>query len=204
MRPARPRRSPPLPSGVMRHALRLALAGSLGLTTALLMACGGGGGANLIPSGNAGPLKDDFQAVATAVGNGDCPGASAAVRKARSDLLSLPSTVDGALKERLRQGVDNLAARAPIQCTQTTTASTASTATTVTSTPTTTSTPTATTDTQTTPTSTTTTPTTPTPTTPTPTTQTTPPSNGGGSVAPGAPPSAPPSGGSGGAQGNGQ
>ena len=81
--------------GVLRPALRLALAGCLGLATALLMSCGSGGGtANLIPVGNAGPLKSDFDAVAAAVAAGNCPMASAEVSKAQADLAALPQSVD--------------------------------------------------------------------------------------------------------------
>jgi hypothetical protein len=180
----------------MRFALRLALAGSLGLATALLMSCGGGGSPNLIPAGNAGPLKDDFAAVASAVAAGDCSTAATAVQKAQADLAALPNTVDSALRAKLTSGVNNLAAIEPGECTSVTTATTPTTATTVTTTPPTTTTqPTTTTSTQTTPTTT--------PTTTTDTGTTPPlPSNGGGQPAPGSG-GGQGNGGSGGAQGNG-
>ena len=196
MRVARRVPEPSLPSGAMRFALRLALAGCLGLATALLMSCGGGGSPNLIPAGNAGPLKDDFAAVASAVAAGDCSTAATAVQKAQADLAALPNSVDSALRAKLTSGVNNLAAIEPGECTSVTTATTPTTATTVTTTP-----PTTTTQ----PT-TTTAPTTPTP-RPRPPRRPTPrpppPSNGGGTPAPGSG-GGQGNGGSGGAQGNGQ
>jgi hypothetical protein len=183
----------------MRFALKICLAGCLGLATALLMSCGSGGAANLIPAGNAGPLKDDFAAVASAVAAGDCTTAKTAVQKAQSDLASLPASVDSALRAKLTNGVNNLASIAPVDCQNATTATTPTTATTVTTTPTTTT----TTSTNTTPTQTTTTAPT-TPTTPsTPTTTPTTPSNSGGAPAPGGAQAPSGSGGGGGSGGAG-
>ncbi|MGI8559517.1 MAG: hypothetical protein ACR2ND_14645 [Solirubrobacteraceae bacterium] len=162
--------------------MKMLLAGILGVCTSLLIACGSN--SKLISSGNAGPLQNDFDSVASAVSSGDCSGATAAVQKARSDLAALPAATDAGLKSRLRQGVNSLAQRAPLECAQATTQSTASTQSTATTTPTTS---TQTTSTQTTTTATTPTTTTDTQTTPPPTdTTTTPPiPDNGGTPVPG-------------------
>jgi hypothetical protein len=151
----------------MRALLRMALAAVLGLTAALLVACGGSG-KGLIPAAQAGPLQSDFEAVAHAAesGDGSCAGTEAALGKTEKDFLALPATVDAGLRSRLKQGIDNLRSRALAMCAQP--APTVTTATT----------PTPTTETTTTPTTPTTTNTTPTPTPP-------PSEEGGGTAAPG-------------------
>jgi hypothetical protein len=192
------RRRPPAP-------LRLGLAGLLGAGAALLVACGAGSGAGsaaLIPASNAGQLKSDFAAVASASSSGSCFQVIKNVVRARSDLAALPATLDARLRSTLKNGVDALSQRAQVECKQqsttttpTTTATTPTTPTTTTSTNTnpttttntntnTTTTNTTTTDTQSTPTDTTGTGTSTGPgTTPTGTT-TSPPDNGGGTPAP--------------------
>ena len=164
--------------------LRILLAGLLGVSAALLVACGSSG-KGLIPSANAGPLQSDFEAVAQAAqsGEGNCTATEAAIEKTESDFAALPATVDSGLHKTLSLGIANLRHRALALCAQQF-PQTTSTSTTKTST-----TPTTATSTQTTPTTTTTThtETSPTPTTPTPTTPTatTP---GGGTPAPGSGP----------------
>ncbi len=159
--------------------LRVPLAGLLGVSAALLVACGSSG-KGLIPSASAGPLQSDFEAVAQAAesGEGNCTATEAAIEKTESDFAALPSTVNAGLRKTLNVGIANLRRRALALCAQPLSQTTS---TTKTSTGTTT--PTTTTSTQTTPTTTTahteTTPTTPTQTTPTATTP------GGGTPAPG-------------------
>jgi hypothetical protein len=155
--------------------LRIPLAGLVGVSAALLVACGGSG-KGLIPSANAGPLQSDFEAVAQAAqsGEGNCTATEAAIEKTETDFADLPSTVDAGLHKTLSVGISNLRRRALALCAQPLPQATS---TTKTSTPTTT---TSTTTIPTTPTHTeTTTPTTPTATTPTATTP------GGGTPAPG-------------------
>jgi cell division septation protein DedD len=164
--------------------LRLLLAGALGVGAALLVACGSGG-ANLIPVANAGPLQNDFNAIAYAVANGNCAAATSALQRAHSDAAALPSTVDPRVKNRINEGLADLDSTAPSECaknsTSTQTTSAPPTATQTTSTQTTTTAPPPTTST-TTPTTTTTPPTT---TTTPPTTTTSPvPDNGGGTPGP--------------------
>ena len=159
--------------------LRVLLAGLLGVSAALLVACGSSG-KGLIPTANAGPLQTDFEAVAQAAesGEGSCTATEAAIEKTESDFAALPATVDAGLRKTLSVGIANLRHRALALCAQplpqtTSTTKTSSTPTTTTSTQTTPSTTTTHTE-------TTTTPTTPTATTPTATTP------GGGTPAPGA------------------
>ena len=155
---------------------RILLAGLLGVSAALLVACGSSG-KGLIPTANAGPLKSDFEAVAQAAqsGEGNCTATNAAISKTEADFAALPSTVDAGLHKTLSVGISNLRRRALALCAQPLPQATSTT-----STPTTT-----TTSTQTTPptgnthTETTTTPTTPATSTPTSTTP------GGGTPAPG-------------------
>jgi hypothetical protein len=156
MRGPRPHRS--AHRGPVAGALRLLLAGLLGMGAAALVACGSSG-SGLIPFRNAGPLEADFQAIAQAAqeGGGSCTATEAAIQKAEHDLHVLPSTVDGGLRGRLEEGISSLSARARELCAQASTTTPASTSTTRTTPPaTTTSTqPTQTTSTQaTTPTST--------------------------------------------------
>ncbi|HEY2397579.1 MAG TPA: hypothetical protein VGH78_01180 [Solirubrobacteraceae bacterium] len=157
-------------------ALRAALGGLLGVLAAVLIACGSSG-AGLIPAGDAGPLQSDFEAIAAAAqsGNGSCESTNAAIAKTEQDFRALPASVDSGLRRTLRQGIDNLRARALVACTQPLPQSTATSDTTKTTdtAPTTTTTP---------PTTNTTPPaTTPTTSTPPPTTT----SPGGGTPAPG-------------------
>lgn len=159
--------------------LRVPLAGLLGVSAALLVACGGSG-KGLIPTANAGPLQSDFEAVAQAAesGEGSCTATEAAIEKTESDFAALPATVDAGLRKTLNVGIANLRRRALALCAQPLPQSTSTTKTSTTPT-TATSTQTAPTTTTTTHTETSPTPTTPTPTTPTATTP------GGGTPAPG-------------------
>jgi hypothetical protein len=157
--------------------LPFVLAFALGLAVAGIAACGGGSSKALIPSADAGPLKDDFDNVASAVADGDCQGAVRALGQAQSDLDQLPARVSVRLRRRLQQGIVTLRRQAAKECldnqatTETTTMETTPTETTP---PPTTTTPP--------PTTTTPPPTTTTP-PPTPTT-TTPPANNGGVTVP--------------------
>jgi hypothetical protein len=157
----------------LTRASRLALAALLGISAALMVACGSSGG-GLIPAANAGPLQSDFEAVAQAAqnGNGNCLATESALGKTEQDFLALPASIDAGLRKRLRDGIANLRKVALAMCAQPSPGSTTTTTQPTTTTPT------------------TTTPTTPTTTTPTGTsTTTTPatpaePNNGGGTPAP--------------------
>ena len=130
----------------VRAAIRFLLAGSLGAACALLVACGSSGSKGLIPPTNAGPLSNDFDAVAQAVNAGDCTATREALARAQRDFDQLGSTVDAGLKAEISKGLDNLRSIAPGACAQaqsssTTQSTTTTTTTTTPSTSTTTSTP---------------------------------------------------------------
>jgi hypothetical protein len=149
--------------------VKAAPAACLGVLAALLVACSGTG-KGLIPVADAGPLQNDFEAVAQAAenGNGSCSGTENALLKTEQDFAALPPSVDAGLRSRIRQGIDNLRTRSLELCAQPLPQSTLSTSTPKTTTTETTSTPTETT------------------TTPTETSTTTSPSGpGGGTPAPG-------------------
>jgi hypothetical protein len=97
--------------------LRLISAGLLGVAAALLVSCGSSG-KGLIPSGDAGPLQSDFEAVAQAAesGDGSCTATAEAIRKTEQDFNALPSTIDAGLRDTLTKGITNLGARAPLFC----------------------------------------------------------------------------------------
>jgi hypothetical protein len=99
--------------------IRYLLAGLLGVAAALLVSCGSSG-AGLIPTGNAGPLQGDFEAVAQAAqnGNGNCAATEAKILKTEHDFGELPSTVDLSLRNTLSQGIASLRSRALVLCAQ--------------------------------------------------------------------------------------
>jgi len=99
--------------------LRTTLAVALGVLAALLVACSGSG-KGLIPTGDAGPLQSDFEAVAQAAenGNGNCASTESALLKTDQDFAALPATIDTGLHNTLRQGIENLRTRALALCTQ--------------------------------------------------------------------------------------
>jgi hypothetical protein len=98
---------------------RLLSAGVLGIGAALLVSCGTSG-KGLIPTGNAGPLQSDFEAVARDAqnGNGRCAATEAALARTEHDFGALPATVDAGLRSRLREGITNLRTRALEVCAQ--------------------------------------------------------------------------------------
>ena len=119
------------------------LAAALGVGAALLISCSSTG-KGLIPTGNAGPLQSDFQAVAQAAesGNGDCSATESALLKTDQDFSALPASVDSGLHNTLRQGIENLRTRSLALCgqplpqaTNTTTTAKTTTSTTTTATP---------------------------------------------------------------------
>lgn len=143
-------------AGVMRAVVpRVSFAAVLSVLAALLVACASSG-KGLIPTGDAGPLQGDFQAVAQAAenGNGRCASTESALLKTDRDFAALPATIDTGLHNTLRQGIENLRTRALALCAQPLPQATETTPKTTTSTTTTTTTPTETqtTSTQTTPT----------------------------------------------------
>jgi hypothetical protein len=112
----------------MSKLVRALVAALLGTGAALLVSCSGSG-KGLIPPANAGPLKDDFEAIAQAAhgGQGNCASTEAAIVKAEGDLGALPVTVDRGLRGRLQEGLNHLRADALGLCARTTTPSTTTT-----------------------------------------------------------------------------
>lgn len=131
-----------------RRAFALGVAAALLLGASALLSSCGGSGKGLIPTGDAGPLQGDFQAVARAAeeGDGSCVATEAAIEKTERDFNSLPLVVDAGLRRRLREGIANLRARSLALCAQplpqATTATSTPTETATQSTPTQTQTPT--------------------------------------------------------------
>jgi hypothetical protein len=155
-RPPSTLRATPDRAAPRTQIVRLALAAMLGVAAALLVACGSSAG-KLIPVADSGPLQGDFETVVVDAesANGKCSTTEAALAKTEQDFTALPASVDSGLRATLRQGIDNLRARALTLCAQplalttptsTTSQPSTSTATTPTTTPSTT-TPTTTTST---------------------------------------------------------
>jgi hypothetical protein len=178
MRPASPPIGPRRRRAIRSRLLRVLLACLLGVSAALLISCSSSG-KGLIPTGNAGPLQSDFEAVAQAAqsGDGSCTSTEAALLKTEQDFAALPTSVDSGLRNTLHQGIENLRKRALEMCEQPVPQPTSTTTTPRTTTSTTTSTETTPTVTQTSSTQTTPPATTPAPSGP-----------GGGTPAPGSEP----------------
>ena len=98
---------------------RVLIAALLGVLAALLVACASSG-KGLIPTGNAGPLQSDFEAVAQAAQNGDgsCTATETALLKTERDFDALPFSVDAGLRSRLREGISKLRSDALALCKQ--------------------------------------------------------------------------------------
>lgn len=164
----------------VRRALPYALALLLGMSAALLAACGGGGTKSGIPSASAGELKSQITDVGQAVDDGRCSDVSGQLKQVDQAIEELPQTTDDQLVNALRDGSTRLRREAIDECdpnagtdtTETTTTETTTTETLPEEDPT-----------QTLPTETTETPTTTTPTTPPP-----PPTGGTPPVTPPPPP----------------
>jgi hypothetical protein len=90
------------------------------VAAALLLAACGGSSKSLIPSGDAGPLQRDFEAVAAAAakGDGDCKKTNAAIAKMNRHFDALPGSIDVGLREKLEEGIENLSAKAIALCEQ--------------------------------------------------------------------------------------
>jgi len=122
---------------VPASVLRGLLAALAGAGAALLVSCAGSS-KSLIPTAQAGPLRDDFELVERAArsGHGSCAGTEAAVGKTEADFAALPGSVDAGLRARLREGIAKLreealelCAQPPVQSTPTTSTSAPSTTT---------------------------------------------------------------------------
>jgi cell division protein FtsN len=112
----------------VRRSLPYVLALLLGMSTALLVACGGGTKSG-IPSASAGELKSQITDVGQAVDSGRCKEVQGQLRQVDQGIDQLPKTTDGQLVSALRNGADRLRRVAVDECdtangTQTTTTDT--------------------------------------------------------------------------------
>ena len=98
---------------------KIGLACLLALAALLLASCGGSS-AGLIPASNAGPLQEDFEAVARAAheGNGSCHATEQAIAKTERDFHALKPNVNLGLRNTLAEGIENLRRRALEACSQ--------------------------------------------------------------------------------------
>jgi len=141
-----------------------------GVAAALVVGCGDR--SNLVPPSDAQSIKDALSQARSAIDDGRCALANAAVARARSAALDLPAGVDRRLRSRINDGIQALQTTGPRDCEAAAAAQTQTQATTETQTTETQTTPTETQTTETTPTETQATPTDTVPTTTTPTTPT--------------------------------
>jgi hypothetical protein len=98
---------------------KLLSAALLGAAAAGLVACGSSG-SGLIPVAQAGPLREDIEAVEKAAeeGNGNCAATEAALLKTDQDYAALPAAVNSTLRGKLRLGIENLHKVAREACAQ--------------------------------------------------------------------------------------
>jgi len=114
----------------VRRGLPYALALLLGMSAALLAACGGASGTKSgIPSASAGELKSQITDVGQAVDSGRCDEVQGQLRQVDEGINQLPKTTDDQLVSALRDGADRLRRVAVDECdpdngTQTTTTQT--------------------------------------------------------------------------------
>ncbi len=111
---------PGSPGRRLRALLRAALACALGVAAAILLMACGSSGKGLLSAANAGPLKNDIEAVDLAAqeGNGNCTATDAALQRTEQDYASLPSSVDSGLRNTLGVGLKNLRKVATELCAQ--------------------------------------------------------------------------------------
>jgi len=89
----------------------------LGAACAVLVACGGSGDTDaLIPDRQAETMIEQLDTIQASVNRGRCAGVDNQVAALQSQINGLPRKVDAALRTRLQEGVNNLAAIAPGEC----------------------------------------------------------------------------------------
>ncbi len=101
---------------VHRSLLPYALAIVLGMSTALLAACGGGSTKGGVPSASAGELKSQITDVGQAVDGGRCNEVQGQLRQVDQGIDQLPGTTDDQLVSALRDGADRLRRVAVDEC----------------------------------------------------------------------------------------
>jgi hypothetical protein len=121
---------------IVRRGLVFVLALLLGMSTAVLAACGGGGTKSGVPSASAGELKSQITDVGQAVDDGRCEDVPGQLKQVDEGIDQLPQTTDRQLVNALRDGAEHLRSTALEECeeTETTTTETTTTETTTTET----------------------------------------------------------------------
>jgi len=100
----------------VRRSLPYLLALVLGMSTAMLAACGGGSTKGGIPSASAGELKSQITDVGQAVDGGRCDEVPGQLRQVDQGIEQLPGTTDDQLVSALRDGADRLRREAIDEC----------------------------------------------------------------------------------------
>ncbi len=99
---------------MMRSTIRALLAGGLGLSASLLVACGGNSG--LLSGGQASNLNNSLDNVSAAVGSGQCGQAQSAVGSFNNQVAGLPPSVSPTLRANLLQGANVVGRNAAQDC----------------------------------------------------------------------------------------
>ena len=100
----------------VHRSLVLALALLLGMSTAGLLGCGGGGTKSGVPSASAGELKSQITDVGQAVDDGRCDEVPGQLRQVDEGIDQLPQTTDRQLASALREGAEHLRSTALEEC----------------------------------------------------------------------------------------
>ena len=100
----------------VRRGLVIALALLLGMSTAVLAACGGGGTKSGVPSASAGELKSQITDVGQAVDDGRCDDVPGQLKQVDEGIDQLPETTDRQLVSALRDGAEHLRSTALEEC----------------------------------------------------------------------------------------
>jgi hypothetical protein len=100
----------------VRRGLPYVLALLLGMSTALLAACGAGGTKSGIPSASAGELKSQITDVGQAVEGGRCDEVEGQLKQVDEGIDQLPETTDDELVSALRDGADRLRSVSVEEC----------------------------------------------------------------------------------------
>ena len=100
----------------VRRGLAFVLALLLGMSTAVLAACGDGGTKSGVPSASAGELKSQITDVGQAVDDGRCDEVPGQLRQVDEGIDQLPGTTDRQLVSALREGAEHLRGTALDEC----------------------------------------------------------------------------------------
>jgi uncharacterized membrane protein YgcG len=99
---------------MMRYTIRALLAGGLGLSASLLVACGANSA--LLSGGQASNLNNSLDNVSAAVGAGQCGQAQSAVNSFNNQVAGLPASVSATLRANLLQGANVVGRNAAQDC----------------------------------------------------------------------------------------